>query len=119
MKVVGISHDELVPSSNGLFRTKVSWQKPLFNHSEVNHYNYKITNGSEKTAGNIRRRAIDFNIVFTTVSEMICVAVRLETFLKIVNKITPDGITVSVLDEKNSSTWIAYETISPLYLLKC
>ena len=67
LKVVGLSHDALVPSSNELFRTKVSWQKPLFNHSEVSYYSFKITNGTERIVGNVQRRAIDFNTVSTTV----------------------------------------------------
>jgi len=66
LKVVGLSHDALVPSSNELFGTKVSWQKPLFNHSAVNHYSYKITNGTDKLVRNKVRRAIDLNTVFTT-----------------------------------------------------
>lgn len=80
MKVVGLSHDALVPSSNELFGTKVSWQKPLFNHSAVNHYSYKITNGTDKLVRNKVRRAIDLNTVFTTVSETICETVLLGTF---------------------------------------
>ena len=79
MTVVGLRHDALVPSSNELFRTKVSWKKPLFNHSKVSHYRYKITNGTKKPVRNVQRRAIEFDTYFITVSEAICVAV-LETF---------------------------------------
>ncbi len=71
LKVVGLSHDELVPTSDGSFRTKVSWQKPLFNHSAVSHYSYKITNSTQKSVGKMRRRAIDFDAVFTTVSDIL------------------------------------------------
>lgn len=72
LRVVGLSNDELVAVSDGSFRTKVSWQKPLFNHSAVSHYSYKITNSTQKSVGKIRRRAIDLNTVYTTVSETFC-----------------------------------------------
>lgn len=74
MTVVGLRHDALVPSSES-FRTKVSWKKPLFNHSEVSYYRYKITNGTEKPVRNVQRRAIEFHTYFITVSEAICVTV--------------------------------------------
>ena len=77
LKVVGLSHDEPIPSSNELFRTKVSWQKPIFNHTGVSHYSYEITNGTEEIIRNLKRRTIDLNTVFTTVSETICVTLRL------------------------------------------
>ena len=72
VKVVGLKHNGLVPSSQGSFRTTVSWQKPLFDHSAVRHYSYRISNTSVKgTDRKIRRRAIDFNTDFTTVSEVL------------------------------------------------
>lgn len=79
MTVVGLRHDALVPSSNELFRTKVSWKKPLFKHSEVSHYRYKITNGTKKPVRDVQRRAIEFDTYFITVSEAVFVTV-LETF---------------------------------------
>ena len=70
VKVVGLRHSGLVSSAGESFRTTVSWQKPLFNHSTVQHYRYKISNISSKTVGKKTRRAIDFDTDLTTVSEV-------------------------------------------------
>lgn len=63
--MVGLKHDEIVPSHNDSFRTTVKWQKPLFTHSVVTHFTYKTTKKSE-----VERRAIDFDTEFTTVSSV-------------------------------------------------
>ncbi|XP_022807366.1 uncharacterized protein LOC111344407, partial [Stylophora pistillata] len=66
VKVVGLSRNELMPSSDESFRTTVFWQKPLFNHSVVQYYRYRISNTSSETVGKKKRRAIDLNTDLTT-----------------------------------------------------
>ncbi|CAH3145354.1 unnamed protein product [Pocillopora meandrina] len=73
VKVVGLRHSGLVSSANESFRTTVSWQKPLFNHSTVQHYRYKISNISSKTVGKKTRRAIDFDTYLTTRSNNVTI----------------------------------------------
>lgn len=81
VKVVGLRRNELLPSSDESFRTTVFWQKPLFNHSVVQYYRYRISNTSSETVGKKKRRAIDLNTDLTTQS----------------NNVTIDGIQ---MDEK-------------------
>ncbi|PFX14744.1 Vascular endothelial growth factor receptor 2 [Stylophora pistillata] len=81
VKVIGLRHNELMPSSDESFRMTVFWQKPLFNHSVVQYYRYRISNTSSETVGKKKRRAIDLNTDLTTES----------------NNVTIDGIQ---MDEK-------------------
>ncbi|XP_015758345.1 PREDICTED: uncharacterized protein LOC107337647 [Acropora digitifera] len=68
LKVVRLKHDGISHSTNGTFRFTVRWQKPLFLHSVVKHYKYKITTKVEKIE-QVQRRAIDLYTMFTTVME--------------------------------------------------
>ncbi|XP_078349309.1 uncharacterized protein LOC144634272 [Oculina patagonica] len=112
LKVVGLSHDELVPTSDGSFRTKVSWQKPLFNHSAVSHYSYKITNSTQKSVGKMRRRAIDFDAVFTTKNTNVTIdGIQLGKKIEFkvtpvfaVNMVTGREATLSILKTEKPST---------------
>ncbi|RMX45146.1 hypothetical protein pdam_00016496 [Pocillopora damicornis] len=72
VKVAGLRHSGLVSSADESFRTTVSWQKPLFNHSTVQHYRYKISNISSKT-GKKTRRATDFDTYLTTRSNNVTI----------------------------------------------
>ncbi|XP_067031687.1 uncharacterized protein [Acropora muricata] len=65
LKVVRLKHDGISHSTNGTFRFTVRWQKPLFLHSVVKHYKYKITTKVEKIE-QVQRRAIDLYTMFTT-----------------------------------------------------
>ncbi|XP_022799052.1 platelet-derived growth factor receptor alpha-like [Stylophora pistillata] len=43
VQVNGLKYDEIFPTAKNTFRTTVSWEKPLFTHSDVKHYIYKLT----------------------------------------------------------------------------
>ncbi|XP_066025560.1 uncharacterized protein [Pocillopora verrucosa] len=42
VQVNSLKYDEIFPTANNTFRTTVSWEKPLFIHSDVHHYSYKV-----------------------------------------------------------------------------
>ncbi|CAH3043290.1 unnamed protein product [Pocillopora meandrina] len=42
VQVNSLKYDEIFPTANNTFRTTVSWEKPLFTHSDVHHYSYKV-----------------------------------------------------------------------------
>lgn len=67
LKVVMLKHGEISLSTNSTFRFTVRWQKPLFLHSAVKHYEYKITKKNEKIE-QVQRRTIDLYTLSTTVS---------------------------------------------------
>lgn len=66
LKVVGLKHSEIAPSSSRAFSTTVMWEKPLFKHSAVKYYRYKIS--AKENQLQIRRRATELSDVLTTVS---------------------------------------------------
>lgn len=65
VQVNELDYDELLPTANNSFRTTVSWQKPLFKHSEVKHYRYRVlvTDPSQR-----KRRGTALNTAMLTVS---------------------------------------------------
>ena len=68
MKVIGLQYDELVPGPNNTFGTTMSWQKPLFTHSGVKHYRYKVLRRSAQLR---RKRDTNQNTALETVSKPI------------------------------------------------
>ena len=66
VKVMGLKYDGLVPGDNNTFGTTVRWEKPLFTHSEVKHYRYKVM--STSALPQRRKRTIQINIAIETVS---------------------------------------------------
>ena len=55
--MIDLRRSELVPGPNNTFGTTVRWEKPLFTHSGVKHYIYKVLDSS-----GIRRRKRDNNL---------------------------------------------------------
>ena len=63
VKVIGLKHGVQIAGPNNTFSTTVWWEKPLFKHSGVKHYVYKVLPVSDQT-----RRKRDNNAGFQTVS---------------------------------------------------
>ena len=70
VKVMGLKFDRLVPGDNNTFGTTVMWEKPLFTHSEVKHYRYKVMSESVSPPAPQQRqqRATNINMAIETVS---------------------------------------------------
>lgn len=66
VKVMRLKYDGLVPGDNNTFGTTVRWDKPLFTHSEVKHYRYKVM--STSALPQRRKRTIQLNMAIETVS---------------------------------------------------
>lgn len=68
VQVNELDYNELVATGNDSFRTTVSWEKPLFTHSDVKYYKYKVlaTDASQR-----KRRGTALNTAITTVSRMV------------------------------------------------
>ena len=64
MKVIGLKYDKLIPGPSNTFGTKLSWQKPLFTHSGVKYYSYKVLRTSAPQDTNL-------NTALETVSKTI------------------------------------------------
>ena len=56
VKVIGLKHGVQVAGPNNTFSTTVWWEKPLFTHSGVKHYTYKVIISDQK------RRKRDINL---------------------------------------------------------
>ena len=63
VKVIGLKHGVQIAGPNNTFSTTVWWEKPLFKHSGVKHYVYKVLPVSDQT-----RLKGDNNAGFQTVS---------------------------------------------------
>ncbi|CAH3167645.1 unnamed protein product [Porites lobata] len=59
LAVVGLKHEELVPTSSSTFSATVKWEKPLFTQSNVTHYIYRTTKAIK---GQMERRSIGLDI---------------------------------------------------------
>ena len=57
VKVIGLRHGAQVAGPNNTFSTTISWEKPLFKHSGVKHYIYKVLPISDQ-----KRRKRDINL---------------------------------------------------------
>ena len=57
VKVIGLKHGVQVAGPNNTFSTTVWWEKPLFKHSGVKHYIYKVLPISDQ-----KRRKRDINL---------------------------------------------------------
>ena len=57
VKVIGLKHGVQVAGPNNTFSTTVWWEKPLFTHSGVKHYIYKLLPISDQ-----KRRKRDTNL---------------------------------------------------------
>ena len=65
VKVIGLKHGVQVAGPNNTFSTTVWWDKPLFKHSEVKHYIYKVLRISDQKR---RKREINLYAGVNTVS---------------------------------------------------
>ncbi|KAJ7358906.1 hypothetical protein OS493_020744, partial [Desmophyllum pertusum] len=63
VQVNGLKYGDLVRTANDTFRTTVSWQKPLFTHSDVEYYKYKLLATDDPQR---KRRGIALNTAFRT-----------------------------------------------------
>ena len=61
--MIGLKHGVKIAGPNNTFSTTVWWEKPLFKHSGVKHYVYKVLPVSDQT-----RRKRDNSAGFQTVS---------------------------------------------------
>ena len=68
VQVNGLKYDEIFPTANNTFRTTVSWEKPLFIHSDVHQYSYKVVVINSLLR---KRRETLSNTMITTVREII------------------------------------------------
>ena len=57
VKVIGLKHGVQVAGPNNTFSTTVWWEKPLFKHSGVKYYTYKVLRISDQ-----KRRKRDINL---------------------------------------------------------
>ena len=65
--MVGLKYDKLVSGPNNTFGATLRWEKPLFTHSEVKHYIYKVMSANVPPVR--RRRDANMNTGIETVSE--------------------------------------------------
>lgn len=64
VQVNGLRYYEIFPTANNTFRTTVSWGKPLFTHSDVHHYSYKVV--AINSPLRKRRETLSNTIITTT-----------------------------------------------------
>ena len=79
LAVVGLKHEELVPTSSSTFSATVKWEKPLFTQSNVTHYIYRTTKAIK---GQMERTSIGLDIQNITVSSGFVAESKLTTFFK-------------------------------------
>ena len=63
--MIGLKRGVQVAGPNNTFSTTVWWEKPLFTHSGVKYYTYKVLSTSDQKR---RKRGINLNAGVHTVS---------------------------------------------------
>ena len=75
--MIGLKHGVQVAGPNNTFSTTVWWEKPLFTHSGVKHYEYKVLRISDQ---NRRKRGINLYAGVDTVSDECFLGITAEVF---------------------------------------
>lgn len=65
--MIGLQYDKPVSGPDNTFGATLRWEKPLFTHSEVKHYVYRVMSANAPSAR--RRRDTNLNTGIETVSE--------------------------------------------------
>ena len=104
VQVNGLKYDEIFPTANNTFRTTVSWGKPLFTHSDVQHYSYKVVAINSPLR---KRRETLSNTIITMVRGIIFYQIRenAKTVLAITHKMCSEvHVLYKVTEQKGSQT---------------